>query len=345
METIQGSVLSYSSELDLGSLPYSDVGIQSSEFHTYYPVFSIKDPGNPLQFIIPSTQSLYTDLSSAFLYFKIRILKENGKSIVDTDIVAPSHNFYRSLFTSCEVTLNSTVVSKSSSLYAYKAHILDTLCHGSGYKSSQLSRQLFLMDSKPDTFSTENTSFVTRGTYCLESSPFEVIGRISESVFESSRFFPPGVEVRVSLRRSDPSFCLDGTEPAAGAKFPYQIVFDDATLYVRKYVVNPRILALHNQILSSKQKFYYPVKSFETRSFNIAIGTQSISSETLFRSILPEYLILTLVDSAAFSGKLSKGCFSFQPFDLQSVSVSLDGDSTMYRQLDFNTSNSLALLG
>jgi len=122
-------------------------------------------------------------------------------------------------------------------------------------------------------------------------------------------------------------------------------VLDDAVLFVRKHSVNPKIILQHHQILNTKGKFYYPLRSHEIRSFNISTGTQSISSETLFRAILPEFLIVTFVDSEAFSGKLSKGCFSFQPFGLQSISCSLDGESTLYRQLDFNTQDSLALMG
>jgi hypothetical protein len=346
MESVKGSTAAYGSELDLSTLPPSDVGINYSEYHTYFPVFNTKEWGNPVQFIIPQNQSLYADLTSSFVYLKLRILKQDDSALSSTDLVAPTHNMFRALFSSCEIMMNSTVVSTSSNLYAYKSHIIDTLRHGSSFQSSQLSRQLFDPDTKQNDFTTSNPAFVRRTNISKLSTPFELIGKISESVFETPRFFPPEVETRITLRRSDPSFCLDSASPQnKPSPFPYKIVFDDCVLYVRKYSVNPQVVSHHHKILSAKGKFYYPLENFEIRSFNIASGAISLSSETLFRSIIPEYLIVTFVDSEAASGRINQSGFNFEPFKLKSLSVSVDNEATIYRQLDFNTDNSLALLG
>jgi hypothetical protein len=132
METFKGSVPAYAAELDLGNIPATDIGIVNSEYHSYFPVFSVKDAGNPVQFIIPSSNNLYLNLDSSFLYLKLRILKSDGTKLTSTDSVAPTFNFFRSLFSSCEIMMNSTVVSKSATLFPYRGHILDTLVHGDG---------------------------------------------------------------------------------------------------------------------------------------------------------------------------------------------------------------------
>jgi hypothetical protein len=75
MDVYKGSVPAYAAELDLGSIPATDIGIVSSEYHSYFPVFSVKDSGNPVQFIIPSSHNLYLNLDSSFLYIKARITK------------------------------------------------------------------------------------------------------------------------------------------------------------------------------------------------------------------------------------------------------------------------------
>jgi hypothetical protein len=138
MENLKGSEQAYGSELDLGSLPSSDVGVMYSEYHTFFPVFNTKEWRNPIQFFVPASQTLYTDLSSAYLYLRMRILKADDTNLTSTDTVVPTHNLFRSLFSSCEVMMNFTVVSTSSSMYSYKSHILDTLRHGRNYQESQL---------------------------------------------------------------------------------------------------------------------------------------------------------------------------------------------------------------
>jgi hypothetical protein len=345
METFKGSVPAYAAELDLGNIPATDIGIVNSEYHSYFPVFSVKDAGNPVQFIIPSSNNLYLNLDSSFLYLKLRILKSDGTKLTSPNSVAPTFNFFRSLFSSCEIMMNSTVVSKSATLFPYRGHILDTLVHGDGYKSGQLYSQIYIDDKKSDDFSTANPGFVTRSELSKLSNQFEVVGKLSESIFDTNRFFPPDVTIRITLRRSDPSFCLDSNTAARSNEvFPYSIEFDDCSLYVRKYVVNLQVVAHHHKLLTSNGKLHYPIKTYELRSFNITSGTQQILSESLFRNYLPKFVVVTFLDSSRMTDKIEKSCFCFEPFSIQSLKVSTDGESTLYRQIDLDTENNICLL-
>jgi hypothetical protein len=241
--------------------------------------------------------------------------------------------------------MNSTVVSKSATLFPYRGHILDTLIHGNDYKNGQLASQIYIDDKKPDDFTTANPGFVQRAELVKLSKQFEVLGRLSESVFDTSRFFPPDVTIRITLRRSDPAFCLDSATPSESKDaFPYLIDFDDCSLHVRKYVINPQVVAHHHKILNSNGKLHYPMKTFELRSFNISSGTQVILSENLFRNFLPKFVVVTFLDSARMTGKLEKSCFHFEPFAIQSLKVSTDGESTLYRQIDLDTENNICIL-
>jgi hypothetical protein len=108
---------------------------------------------------------------------------------------------------------------------------------------------------------------VTRAELSQLSNQIEVVGKLSESIFDTNRFFSPDVPIRITLRRSDPSFCLDSNTAARSNEvFPYSIEFDDCSLHVRKYVLNPQVVAHHHKLT---KKLNYPIKSYKLRSFNI----------------------------------------------------------------------------
>jgi hypothetical protein len=90
---------------------------------------------------------------------------------------------------------------------------------------------------------------------------------------------------------------------------------------------------------------FWPVKIIEMRSFNIPTNTQSVQSEFLYRGNLPEYVVIRFAESESFSGKTKQESFYFLSTGLQSASVSVDGQSSFYRQIDFDTDNKISLLG
>jgi len=342
MERLQA----FSSEFDLGNLPLTDIGVTSTEFCTYSPMYSIKDPGNPVEYAIPGSNNLYIDTDSAELHVRARISKADGSKLSSTDNVAPCCNFFRGLFHSCEVQLNSTPVSSGSGLLPYRGHITDTISHGEKFKSGQLAAQLYIKDTTPGSFATTNLGYIERLNIAKESRVFELVGKISASIFETGKVLPPDVSVRIILKRSEPQFCLDSpTEPLKAEKFPYIIEFEECTLYVRKFVVNPKVVAIHHRILNSaKGRFAYPLKNIELRTFNITTGIQQILSENLFRGTIPRYVILTFIDSAAINGNIQKSCFRFQPFDIQNIKLITDGERTTYREIKIDIESNQILL-
>jgi len=164
-----------------------------------------------------------------------------------------------------------------------------------------------------------------------------MIGKICESIFQQPKYFPPAIEFRITLRRSPVLFALVGTPSSTS----FKIQIEQAVMYIKRHLVNPRIVANHQKL----SKLQYPLRTFETRTFSIPSTTQTVLSETLFRSKLPEFLILTFVDSLAITGQLEKSPFNFQHFKLQNVQATVDGDSSIYRSLDFDIDNKISLLG
>lgn len=291
-----------------------------------------------------SSSSHYLDLHSWFLFLKLKIVKVDGTNLSSSDVVGPSENFFPSLFDNVSTFINGVKVSGQTGFYPYLHHIQDVLSYGSGVKDSMLTSQLFYPDTTQDTFSTDNKGFQARKAFANLSAPFEISARLSQGIFQQNRYLIPGLEVKIDIRRSLPQFSLVGAENKT-TPFPYKIEFEEVVLYCKRHVVNPFIASQHQKLLSSGKKCQYPMRIQELKTFTIGKDSQSVISETVFSGNLPEFLILTFVSSKALLGSVDRSAFNFQHFDIESVVVSVDGDSSVYRNLTFDTSKKLGLLG
>jgi hypothetical protein len=341
-ELPHGSVASIRSNADWGHVPPVDITSTSSEYFAFYPQSNIKEESVPIQFSVGSSSSHVYDLENSFVYLKLKVLKSDGTKITATDTVAPSHGFFASLFSGVEILLNGYPVSSSGNHYGYRHHLFNLLTYGSGYKSSVLSEELYYPDTKANKFvASENSGYKARQELCALSKDFEVIGSINEAIFKQQRYLPGSVNLLLTLRRSDPGFCLVSTDSSKSFKIEYS----EAIFYLKRHVLSPDVQAYHSKILTSSKRFQFPMRQASTRAFVIAQGTQTHLSEVLFRNKLPEFCILTFVKTKAYIGSLTESPFHFSDFNVSSVQFSCDGDKTVFRNLDFNCNEKLCLMG
>src|SRR5437870_5340067 len=116
------SCQSIKSELDLFTLPVTQVSIERSKFIEYRPIASFKK-GSALEFLIPGDGDDYLDLSDTLLYIKAKVTKADGKDLEAADAVTPVKNLLHSMISQCDVFLNGKLISSSSDTYPYKAYI------------------------------------------------------------------------------------------------------------------------------------------------------------------------------------------------------------------------------
>ena len=127
-DTYEGSSASFSSALDLLTLPTTDISIVSSDYYPCYPQSGFKDANNPIIITVPPNSSQWTDLANSYVYIKLKIKTKDDTALLATHQVAGCEHFYSALFESCDLLINGVPVQKnsSSSLYAYK-YLLETL--------------------------------------------------------------------------------------------------------------------------------------------------------------------------------------------------------------------------
>ena len=206
-------------ELDLFTVPPTQNCITDSHVVEHQPMASL-DSGGPIEFFIPGSGDDYLDLANTMLHVQAKVTRANGDNLDAADPVGPVNNWLQSLFSQVDLYLNGVLVTSSSNSYPYRAYIEALLSYGFDAKSTQLTNQLWYKDKASRMNATElaggpdpNPGFVTRREYIAGSRVVDMMGRLHVDMFMQDKFLINGVDVKLRLVRSKPSFALMAAGP------------------------------------------------------------------------------------------------------------------------------------
>jgi hypothetical protein len=342
------SGLVYSSALELESIPSTDVGILGSEWVSFHPQTSVREQNSDLTFVYNPSTLHYVQPNSVYVYMRCQIQKKDGSKLTATDMAAPCFNFAAGLFSSCDVYLNNTLVSRSNNLYPYSVHLQNLVSTTAAYKSSVLANtQMFMEDTSSSSNDAENDGFKYRFALANLSKTFEIALRPQQNVFECNRFLPPNVGFRLIFRRSLPQFCLVGEEISSNkdGSCPFRVYIDQAVLFIKRHVILPDIQQRHMAILNSGQRLNFPLNNNIMKAFTIPPNTTSVLSQTLFDSNIPNTLIMTFVKTSSVSGTLEQSPFLLQPLGVTYVQIKTDGDINTSQEVTIDENSNTLLQG
>ena len=323
------------SELDLFSMPLTQMSIMKGPWVEYHPVSNITDSG-PIEFNVAGTAEEYVDLSQTMLHVLAKVVNANDSDLDAEAPVGPVNLLLPSLFSQIDVTLNEKLVTQPSNTHAYRSYI-ETLTHyGEGSMTSQLTEQLFYKDKagkldavNPLADAAEcNDGLAKRHQFIAESKTVSMLGPIHADVFFQERLLLPGVDVKVKLNRNKDAFCLLSSHAAP----KYKIKIEKAALFVRRVKVNPSVMLSHAQTLETTPA-KYPLNKVDVRSFTIPAGNMSMNKDNLFLGQIPNKIIIGFVDNDAYNGTYAKNPFNFKNFSLNYISITVDGEPLPMRPL------------
>ena len=335
-------VLVTNAELDLFALPPVQTSVEHASMKDYYPVSGMIQSG-PLEFTISGSTEHYLDLSSAFLYVTAHISQDGVSNLDDAaDKAGPVNNWIHSLFSQVDVSLNGKLVSSSSNTYAYRAYIETLLSFGRACKKTFLTNGIWYKDKagELDTLvrggAVPNIGLSKRMSLCAENRKVDLIGYIHDDVFRQQRLLPPGVSVKVRFVRASEDFSLMST------KNGYRTLISNAILYVKKVKINPSVSIAHANVLK-KNNMIFPVERVECKVFSVSANAHSAYRENVISGQLPTKLVIGCVRNDAFNGVHDLNPFNFQHFDLNHLSVHVDGQPDTVPSLQPDYSNNLYL--
>ena len=314
------------SELDLFTVPPTNISMERSLVTEYIPISSISD-NSPIEFNIPGGED-YIDLGRTFLYLKAKVVNSKDNKVLEaTAKVGPINLWLHSLFSQVDVKMNGKLVTPSINTYPYKAYLETLLSYGTDAKETRLSSELWFADEPPfnqvdPTLTDEevNTGFAARGRATGRSKEVEMMGRLHCDIFQQDRYLLSGVEMNLKLIRTPETFHLMGDTD------DYKTIITEASLFVRKVRLNPAIPLEHNTQLSRGSHAKYPVRRGVVTTFTIPQGNQSINKDGVVLGQLPRRLVVGLVSNKAFNGVMGSSPFQFQPYNLNYLTLYVDGE-------------------
>ena len=116
------------SELDLFSIPPTQISLERGLWVDHQPVSSVSD-GGPITFLSTGTED-YVDLAKTILVVKAKVTKANGADLVADERVGVVNNFLHSLFKQVDVFLKEKQVTQFLGTYAYRAYLETLLNYG-----------------------------------------------------------------------------------------------------------------------------------------------------------------------------------------------------------------------
>ena len=253
IKALKESEYSLSSELDLTSVPPTDVSCVSlTNYDRIFPLQSVRSSTNPIEFIITSDGNNYVNLADSYIHFICRVTKEDGTACGSSDFACPANLFFHLMIKDLQVFINGKLVSESSNNYPYIAYIQRLLASPETLKNSKLRSELWYPNALQDTYEVTTSGYKDRYAISAQSKPFAMLGQPVAGVFQQPRWFPPGTEIRLVMRRNEPKFCLDCKTEAS---YVYEI--DEAALYVARKPVSSTVMDLHRSQLNRGHTFKY----------------------------------------------------------------------------------------
>lgn len=330
----KNSCESVNTGLDLFQLPPTQTAVQDGLWVEYHPLATLAQSA-PIEFSISGNTVDYLDFDHTYLNLKAKITKPDGTDIDDGANVAPVNYWMHTLFSQVDVFLNDTLVTPSENTYPYRAYIEATLNYGREAKKSHLTSSMYYRDSAnhfDDVQGDANSGLKVRRDQSSRSKVIDMIGRLHCDIFHQERYLINGVDVKIRLIPSKSVFNLMSDTGE------FKSVITHASMFVRKVKLNPAVSLAHAKALE-KGTVKLPLKRVLTKVFSIATGSLSVVKDNLFLTQTPNRLVIGLVDSSAFNGLATKNPFNFRTYNLNFLSLYLDGKQIPSKPLTPNYLN------
>lgn len=317
--------------LDLFDTPPTDMSLMNRREIKYQPFTS---GFTPVEFAIPP-QDGFVDMTRSYMIFKCKFKKGDGTALdaLGAGFAYPITNVAHSMIQNFKVTLNGTLISGQSGLYAYKA-FFDAILNNDREdgKTLMTSEGWYNGLDPPDGALTANQLDPTHNDFkALAPGEQEVqlnmraeYARIREKertyifrpyneLFYLSKLLPPGVAINIQISLNAPVFYFNEYRGAdevslTAPNFTAELVLCHVTPMV--YLTR----GLTQKMM--KTATTYPTVRSEIRSYPLANTTRNFTIDNPFSGRIPNLLIVGMVRSDAYNGLTTRHPFQLAENDL-----------------------------
>ncbi len=299
-------------------------GMVESTSEVFYNPISPLNESNSIEFNVPPMGLNYIDLESVRLHGRLKIVKVNqnneevpltttttipaqggqeAKTTTTDDDVSFVNLLPASCFKLVSVSLNSTEVQEHSTFfYSYKTLIETLFSFSKQHKDTFLEKSCLYIPDKPGTEAVNNkntagTGYLKRARLLKKNKELEFITPIHCDLFMSGMMLIPGVSMRVKLFRNQDQFTI----MAPTNNNTYKIKFLDLSLSLKSMSLRNDITEKHSLRLL-RQPITYNFRQGRVTTHTISPDTNSTFIQNIASGILPDLVVVGLVDSDSMAG-------------------------------------------
>ena len=330
----QRSVPSGKTELDVFSVPTTQVAVKNGYWQEVHPQNTLTDNG-PYEFHIPSDPH-FLDLSKNYIFLQLQITRPGGQPLRwdpnaaagqqhNDEKVGPIQMIGKTFFKQVKLFLGSKLAYDSGDSYAYRTYIETELNSNHEFKTTFLQAAGYEADS-PEAHIDDNQNegwgnrcdwFRTQNN---QSTVVEFMAPLHVDLFHQEKYLINQMDTRLELHRNDDTFAL----MCHGANPRFLIKVVDMKWLVKK--VDPAesvTLALETALRKTTVK--YPVRRVQIRTMQLEAGRRDTPTSTLFNGQIPRRMVICLVDNDAFHGTYTKSPFNFKHYNASSIQIIAGG--------------------
>lgn len=334
-------------------LPPTQSSIENTREVEYSPLTAPREDGESqiIEFYIPGSSEEFIDLDSVYLQVRLKYELHHFEEAEQTttekddkgefkkvkitrlvpskDIVNLVNNTLHSLFERVELQIGGETVNKNSNLYQYRAYIENLLGYSAEAKDTILEPSGWYIDHRK----TSDEPYVERYDKFPMMVYNEFYGTLHLDLAGQDKLIMNGTSVRLSLHTTPKRFYF---HLMSGKRYDFdnfKVDIKDVKLFVTKKRATTAQLQITDRQLLSRPACY-PIRRVEMREHLAVLGSMSVSLDNIYSGVLPNRLIVGLVENAAVRGDLYKDPFNFEHANINYACCFVNGEAvprTPYR--------------
>lgn len=216
--------------------------------------------------------------------------------------------------------------------YCYKSYIEILLSYSKPTKQGRLQANCFFKDtagkfdslpvfvSGSRTVDSENQGYKNRRALLTESRWLYFCINLHTDLTTLRRYLPPNVKIEVNLERTSDSFSL------MTKKTDMMIEIADLVLRVQRIKPQKRIADYHNTQMNTLGQCFLPVDRSLIKTYTIQAGGTDLSHYNfLSGGVLPDQVIIGMLDETAYNGTCTRNPYHFKHFNASEISLIVNG--------------------
>lgn len=314
-------------ELDLFSIPSTQIAIKESTFIQIFPITSTENQ-TVIEFQIKGKGEEFLDPSQIYLHVKANIQKNDGTPISEKDKIIPTNGLFHAMFNDVCVNLGDKQLTHPDQGYAYKAFFHHMLMENPHAIHNYANLELFHKEPFYDHIDNElweSNKLIQKKQ--MINGVFDMCGKLDVDIFNQDKLLPNFLDMSIKLFRSKNEFCLNRLYPVLDEMklTSYSLNIKSISLFVRKVKIGDIYMDLMKNL--KQQTFKYPILRSEIRTRNLLQHSREVYLDNIFLGNLPSFILFGIVENDTQVGNYVKNPFYFPHCNLNYCSVQVNSQS------------------